>query len=78
MKIAVATCAVLPPRFDDDRRLIRALTAQGADAVHAVWDDPGGRWVDFDKIVIRATWDYPQGAADRLADSILRPAAGLT
>jgi hypothetical protein len=59
VRIAVATCRALPPQFDDDRRLIEALTARGADAVHAVWDDPNVRWGDFDKVVIRTTWDYP-------------------
>ncbi len=59
MRIAVATCSALPPQFDDDRRLIGALTALGADVVHAVWDDPGVRWSEFDRIVIRTTWDYP-------------------
>lgn len=59
MRIAIATCASLPPQFDDDRRLIEALVARGADASHAVWDDPGVRWDDFDRVVIRTTWDYP-------------------
>lgn len=59
MRIAVATCAALPPQFDDDRRLIDALTKRGADATHAVWDDPGVRWHDFDRVIIRTTWDYP-------------------
>lgn len=59
MRIAVATCRALPPQFDDDRRLIDALAARGADATHAVWDDPNVRWDDFDKVVIRTTWDYP-------------------
>jgi hypothetical protein len=59
VRIAIATCASLPPQFDDDRRLIEALAARGADAAHAVWDDPGVRWDGFDLVVIRTTWDYP-------------------
>lgn len=59
VKIAIATCAALPPQFDDDRRLTDALAARGADARHAVWDDSAVTWDEFDRIVIRTTWDYP-------------------
>jgi hypothetical protein len=80
VRIAVATCAALPPQFDDDRRLIEALTARDADAVHTVWDDPNVRWSDFDKIIIRTTWDYPHkhaaflAWADTLDDRLENPA----
>jgi hypothetical protein len=60
VRIAIATCAALPPQFDDDSRLIEALGARGADAVHAVWDDPAVRWDEFDLVIIRSTWDYPR------------------
>lgn len=59
MKIAIATCAALPPHFDDDRRLIAALHVHGAEARHAVWDDPALAWEQFDRVIIRTTWDYP-------------------
>ena len=80
VRIAVATCAALPPQFDDDRRLIAALTARGADAIHAVWDDPAVRWDDFDTVVIRTTWDYPHKHAaflewaDAIGDRLENPA----
>ena len=67
MRIAIATCAALPAQFDDDRRLIEALEQRGADAVHAVWDDPAVRWQEFDKVIIRTTWDYPRKHAAFLA-----------
>jgi hypothetical protein len=60
VRIAIATCAALPPGFDDDRRLIQALAARGVHAVHAVWDDPAVRWDEFDLVIIRSTWDYPR------------------
>src|SRR3712207_4199786 len=65
--IAIATCAALPPQFDDDRLLIDALRHRGANAVHAVWDDPGVHWDAFDRVVIRTTWDYPHKHAAFLA-----------
>jgi hypothetical protein len=60
MRIAIATCAALPPQFDDDRRLIEALTARGVEAVHAMWDDPADLFLAFS-----------EPAADRLAAAIL-------
>jgi glutathione synthase/RimK-type ligase-like ATP-grasp enzyme len=60
VRIALATCAALPPEFDDDERLLAALARRGTDAVHAVWDGPSVRWDDFDLVVIRTTWDYPR------------------
>lgn len=59
MNIALATCSSLPPQFDDDRRALSALASRGADAAHAVWNDPGVSWDAFDLVVIRSTWDYP-------------------
>ena len=59
MRIALATCAALPAQFDDDERVLAALEARGADASHAVWDDPAVRWDELDLVVIRTTWDYP-------------------
>lgn len=72
MKIAIATCSSLPPQFDDDRRLIAALEARRADARHAVWDDPTVRWNQFDRVIIRSTWDYPSkhGAFLAWADAL--------
>lgn len=29
------------------------------EAAAAVWDDEGVRWGDFDLVVVRSTWDYP-------------------
>lgn len=67
MRIAIATCAALPPQFDDDRRLIAALRARGSDAEHAVWNDPAVAWDRFDRVIVRTTWDYPHRYGDFLA-----------
>ncbi|HSI97026.1 MAG TPA: hypothetical protein VK926_01580 [Gaiellaceae bacterium] len=72
MKVAVATCAALPPGFADDRLLIAALETRAVQAEHVVWDDDGARWDGFDLVVIRSTWDYPHKRAAFLdwADSL--------
>lgn len=67
VRVAVATSAAVPPQFDDDRRLLDALLARGAEAAAAVWDDPAVRWDEFDRVVIRSTWDYPRKHAAFLA-----------
>jgi hypothetical protein len=80
VRVAVATSAAVPPQFDDDRRLLDALRARDAEAVAAVWDDPAVRWDEFDRVVIRSTWDYPRKHAafldwvDALAPRLLNPA----
>jgi glutathione synthase/RimK-type ligase-like ATP-grasp enzyme len=32
----------------------------GAEAIWAVWDDPDVDWANFDLVVVRCTWDYPE------------------
>jgi glutathione synthase/RimK-type ligase-like ATP-grasp enzyme len=72
VRIALATCAAVPPQFDDDTRLLAALAARRVEARREVWDDPAVRWDEFDRVVIRSTWDYPRKHAAFLewADSL--------
>jgi glutathione synthase/RimK-type ligase-like ATP-grasp enzyme len=58
--VAIATCAEVAGRDEDDLLLIEALGNRGIDAVHAVWDDPSVDWSSFSLAVIRSTWDYPE------------------
>ena len=60
MQIALATCAGVPPEFDDDELLADALRERGAGAEFVEWDDQGVEWDAFDRVVIRSTWDYTQ------------------
>ncbi len=63
IRIALATCADFPQLDDDDGLLPPAFAAAGATAVPTVWDDASIRWSDFDAVVLRSTWDYPDHAA---------------
>jgi hypothetical protein len=57
LRIALATCQVLPEPDLDFQPLSRALTDRGC-AVEAVpWDGPDV-WSDFDICVLRSTWNY--------------------
>jgi glutathione synthase/RimK-type ligase-like ATP-grasp enzyme len=56
--IALATSSQHPELAPDDRLLLAALRAEGADAEPAVWDLPGYPWASRRLVVIRSTWDY--------------------
>lgn len=58
MRIALATCAVLPRPDTDLPILVEAFRAQGADASVERWDDAALAWDGFDAVVVRSTWDY--------------------
>ena len=58
MRIALATCDVVPAEFDDDERLAEALRRRGASVEFASWDAAGVEWDGFDLVVVRSTWDY--------------------
>ncbi len=42
----------------DDRPLVAALEARGAEVSRPAWDDPAVDWARFDVVLPRATWDY--------------------
>lgn len=67
MRIALATCAVLPQLDADDSPLLDALAARGALVDAVVWDDPTALWSAYDMVVVRSTWDYAQRRSEFLA-----------
>ncbi|KRC58360.1 hypothetical protein ASE14_17275 [Agromyces sp. Root81] len=95
MRIAVLRCERLPrfvtweipdveSLFDDDRRLLEAFSALGADAEPVAWTDPEVDWDAYDAVVLRSTWDYvdrlPQfleviAAIERSSATLLNPEA---
>lgn len=58
MRIALASCAELPPHEHDDVPLVAALRARGCAIDSPAWDDPAVDWTGFDAVLIRTTWDY--------------------
>ena len=70
-RVAVATCAVndIDP---DSPVLLAALDRAGVEARLCAWDDPAVAWGDYDLVVVRSTWDYPERRGD-----FLRWARGL-
>jgi hypothetical protein len=57
MKIAVATCSVMPAQFTDDQLVISELESLGADVTYEPWDAPVD-WASFDAVAVRSPWDY--------------------
>ncbi|MEV0444385.1 hypothetical protein AB0I84_39775 [Streptomyces spectabilis] len=69
MALAVALATFRPQDHIDavDRDLpdlVRAVTAAGATARAAHWDDPDVDWSAYDLVLIRSTWDYIEHVAE--------------
>lgn len=64
MKIALATCRILPEPDVDEPILLEALTRAGMEPELAAWDDPAVDWSRFDACVVRSTWNYYEAPAD--------------
>jgi glutathione synthase/RimK-type ligase-like ATP-grasp enzyme len=58
-RIGLASCAEFPKGLGGEAELPDLLAARGADPAWAVWDDPQVDWEQFDLVVVRCTWDYP-------------------
>jgi hypothetical protein len=57
MRIAAATCRVMPDQFKDDQAVIEELEALGADVTYEPWDADID-WAGFDAVAVRSPWDY--------------------
>jgi len=64
--VALVTCADHPDLSADDRLLLPALERRGCRPVAARWDDPRERWMHYDAVVLRSTWDYHRRVGDFL------------
>jgi glutathione synthase/RimK-type ligase-like ATP-grasp enzyme len=67
LRVALATCAEVPVGDEDAAPLIGALSSRGIEAAPAVWDDSAIEWSQFDLVVVRSTWDYPDRRDEFLA-----------
>lgn len=57
-KAAFATYEQVPQLTDDDRLVAAELRDRGITVQAAIWDAPNVDWLDFDRVIIRSTWDY--------------------
>lgn len=58
MRVAIATCDVVPDQFDDDGLVAEALARRGIETGFVSWDAAGVDWAEFELVVVRSTWDY--------------------
>lgn len=59
LRLAIATCGELSELDGEGRLLLRRLRAAGVEAEPEVWDDQAVGWDDYDRVLLRSTWDYP-------------------
>lgn len=67
LRIALATCRELPDLDPDDQPLIEHFTQAGIEATPVIWSDPTVNWDDFDRVIVRNTWDYTEHCEQFLA-----------
>ena len=65
IKLAVASCEVLPDWEVDDAPLLEVL-GQVTDLTIAAWSDHSMDWKKFDAVLLRTTWDYTERLAEFL------------
>ena len=53
MRVALATCSLIPEGNPDDRPVAELLGARWE-----LWDDPSVDWASYDRVVLRSVWDY--------------------
>jgi len=63
MRVALATCRVLPGWEKDDFPFHAALEERGITHDSPIWDDPTVDWSVYDAVLIRTTWDYMEKQA---------------
>jgi hypothetical protein len=61
-RIALVTHGLTDPSFRDDDLplLVAGFSAAGLDARTVLWNDGSVRWEEFDLVLIRSPWDYPE------------------
>jgi glutathione synthase/RimK-type ligase-like ATP-grasp enzyme len=59
MRVGLASAVATVGQDPDEPLLVAALARAGAAAEGAPWD-VDTRWEDFDLVVLRSTWDYPE------------------
>src|SRR4030067_1154440 len=62
-KIALVTDRQNQRGTADDRRLIKPFRQAGIRVEFTVWNDPKVKWQQYDDLIFRSCWDYPQDYA---------------
>ena len=65
-RLGIATCVRLPEPDPDEAMVLAAFREAGVRVRLTAWDDPGEDPSDFDLIVLRSTWNYPEAPEEFL------------
>jgi glutathione synthase/RimK-type ligase-like ATP-grasp enzyme len=57
-RVALVTCEAFPNLHPREQPLVGRFAQEGIEAVPVVWSDPAVDFAAFERVVIRATWDY--------------------
>ncbi|ARU40716.1 hypothetical protein CCB80_06005 [Armatimonadetes bacterium Uphvl-Ar1] len=60
IRIGIVSCLELPEPDVDAQITLDAFHSAGLQADAPGWDDPSVNWADFDLLLPRATWNYPE------------------
>lgn len=66
-RLGLATCVRLPEPDPDEAAVLAAFRDAGVRVRLTAWDDPRENPGDFDLIVLRSTWNYPEAPEEFLA-----------
>jgi glutathione synthase/RimK-type ligase-like ATP-grasp enzyme len=58
--LAWVTCRPARGRDADEPLALAALADNDVDVAVVDWDDPEVDWSEFDRVVVRSAWDYPE------------------
>ncbi len=60
IRIGIVSCLELPEPDVDAQITLDAFHSAGFQADAPSWDDPSVNWADYDLLLPRATWNYPE------------------
>jgi hypothetical protein len=66
-RLAYVSARAVGDSDPDEPLLMTSFAAMGVTASVVAWDDPTVDWAQFDRVVLRATWDYPERIDEFLA-----------
>lgn len=75
MKIGIATCYNIPEPDVDEAIVVDAFERRGHETHLVAWDEPTIDWSDFDGVIVRSTWNYPD-YSEQFAEWIGRVSEG--
>lgn len=58
-RVGLVTCRDLPKLSESDQLLVEPMLGEGFIAEATPWDHPHTKWDQFDALILRSCWNYP-------------------